>query len=63
MSMSQAFAFNAESWQSCTDVVVQLSKVFRQKDERYSCLFSLSFRRSPQFSQVNRVRTTGFRAY
>jgi hypothetical protein len=33
--MSQAFAFNAESWQSCIDVVVQLSKVFRQKDERY----------------------------
>lgn len=35
MSMSQAFAFNAESWQSCVDVVVQLSKVFRQKDERF----------------------------
>ena len=37
MSMSQAFAFNAESWQSCIDAIVQLSKVFRHKDERYAC--------------------------
>jgi hypothetical protein len=31
----KVFAFNAESWPSCIDTVVQLTEVFRQKDERF----------------------------
>jgi hypothetical protein len=31
---SNVFAFNAESWPLCIDLVVQLTQVFRQKDAR-----------------------------
>jgi hypothetical protein len=40
----KVFAFNAESWPSCIDTVVQLTEVFRQKDERFVACVSCACR-------------------